>query len=159
MPPNPFPEISLIRTCLNEILRMLRIPPSSIVISFQVGCPVWFLNLNQARSERLKWVVFLQVDYKKFGPAYKGRTFFFGEQIACRRRFVLNRDHHFLRRPSDVAISAAALFNTQIASNAFTFGTVTVLPFYSLMILAPAAQLVIIYFIRTLIMRFISLLI
>ncbi|PKA55158.1 hypothetical protein AXF42_Ash003795 [Apostasia shenzhenica] len=39
--------------------------------------------------------------------------------------------------------SASWLTSTQIASNAFTWGTVAVLPFYALMILAPSAALVI----------------
>ncbi|KMZ64695.1 Abscisic acid (Aba)-deficient 4 protein [Zostera marina] len=97
---------------------MLRLPPSSVVISYQV-------------------------EYQKTQPTCKGRTFFFGEQIACGRRLIPNRKNHFLhlRRPSDVAISASVLFNTHIASNAFTVGTATVLPFYSLMLLAPTAPL------------------
>lgn len=38
--------------------------------------------------------------------------------------------------------SFTGLANAQVASNAFTLGTVAVLPFYGLMVLAPKSELV-----------------
>ncbi|PKA63531.1 hypothetical protein AXF42_Ash005426 [Apostasia shenzhenica] len=64
------------------------------------------------------------------------RSFLRGSRAVVRRQL-----RKITRRPKGSVVSASLLTCSQIASTAFTWGTVSVLPFYALMVFAPRASL------------------
>ncbi|KAJ0042187.1 hypothetical protein Pint_18773 [Pistacia integerrima] len=95
------------------------------------------------------------VDQRLTSPLKSMNTELFGQQVAgigsnLRREWSFARGSRIVVRPQVATfihhkkasgIHASWLANSQIASSVFTLGTVAVLPFYTLMVFAPKAEL------------------
>ncbi|XP_009618393.1 protein ABA DEFICIENT 4, chloroplastic isoform X2 [Nicotiana tabacum] len=96
------------------------------------------IRRNQPASSALKTITpdLLSQEIWKGGSKHSNGWSFLGGS-----RVILQPNLQNLQQRKSCRVSAIWLPNSQIASSVFTLGTAAVLPFYTLMVVAPKAQL------------------
>ncbi|KAG0463059.1 hypothetical protein HPP92_021535 [Vanilla planifolia] len=135
-------------TCMKtSMLLILLAIALGLLVNITCNAKLYLTSVGRGNFSTIAWppiVAFrsMNVEISGHWMAIKDNKVRFEWSFFVGLRFLQKRSlQRRISDPRGSSVSASLLKNPQIASSAFTWGTVAVLPFYTLMILAPKASL------------------